>query len=186
MLLSSTLYTFIGNKNLWQVPNFNLILHMLCIILRKMSKCPGWPHGGPGRAMLPPPTFLCSKKKKRKQTKRVSKQKVFKGSHQGQNVTVLAILEGLQFKFFSCRPTRLFSVPWPSTLKSISPALNIYLRLSFLSTESYVTSAKLMLSIIFMLTCINISACSRLFSIVDLRYVLRFFKQKVNSFIKIH
>ena len=32
-----------------------------------------------------------------------------KGCHQGQDVTVLAILERLEFKSFSCRP---ISIPW--------------------------------------------------------------------------
>ena len=37
--------------------------------------------------------------------KKVSKQKLLKGCHQGQTDTVLAILERLEFKFFSCRST---------------------------------------------------------------------------------
>ena len=37
-----------------------------------------------------------------------------------------------------------------------------------------------------MLTCNNISACGRLFPIIDLRYVFSFLKRKVNLFIKIH
>ena len=32
-------------------------------------------------------------------------QKLLKGCHQGQNITVLAILECLEFKNFSCQPT---------------------------------------------------------------------------------
>ena len=52
------------------------------------------------------PTFLRSKKKKRKtKEERISKQKLLKGCHQGQNVTVLAILERLELKNFPCRPT---------------------------------------------------------------------------------
>ena len=64
--------------------------------------------------MTPPPsqpsTFLRSKKKKGKQRKkeRLSKQKLLKDCHQGQNVTVLAILEHLverlEFKNFSGPP----------------------------------------------------------------------------------
>ena len=54
---------------------------------------------------------------------RISKQKLLKGCHQGQNVAVLAILERLEIKnfflFFKYFP--VFHVP--STLKSISPAL---------------------------------------------------------------
>ena len=73
-------------------------------------------------------TFLRSKKEGNKRNKeRDSKQKLLKGCHQGQNITVLAILERLKFKNFSCRPpwyTILFSVFYgPFTLKSISPAL---------------------------------------------------------------
>ena len=55
-----------------------------------------------------PLTFLGTKKKRGKQRKkeRVSKQKLLlKGCHQGQKVTVLAILERLELKHFSCRPT---------------------------------------------------------------------------------
>ena len=73
-------------------------------------------------------TFLRSKKNGNKGNKeRVSKQKLLKGCHQGQNIVVLAILERLKFKNFSCRPpwyTILFSVFYgPFTLKSISLAL---------------------------------------------------------------
>ena len=50
---------------------------------------------------------LQSKKKKGKQKKKkkVSKHKLLKGRHQGQNVTVSAILERLELKIFSCRTT---------------------------------------------------------------------------------
>ena len=53
------------------------------------------------------PTFLRSKNKKPTKVKResVSKQKQLKGCYQGQNVTVLAILECLGFKIFSCWST---------------------------------------------------------------------------------
>ena len=53
------------------------------------------------------PLFCVAKRKKRNQGKkeRFSKQKLLKGCHQGQNVTVLAILECLEFKKFSSRPT---------------------------------------------------------------------------------
>ena len=73
--------------------------------------------------------IFCSKKKKGKQRKkeRVSKQKLLKACHQGENVTVLAILERLEFKIFLVgqpwRPTILFSVPWPLHFEIISPAL---------------------------------------------------------------
>ena len=68
---------------------------------------PGWPRGAWS------PTFLCSKNKKLKQRKkeRVSKQKLFKDCHQGQNVT-----ERLEFKYF-------LMFHGHSTLKSILPAL---------------------------------------------------------------
>ena len=61
---------------------------------------------GPGGAWLP--HFFCKGKRKKGikgKKERVSKQKLLKGCHQGQNVTVLAILERLEFKNFSCRPT---------------------------------------------------------------------------------
>ena len=51
-----------------------------------------------------PPTFLRRKKWNQKE-KKVSKQKLLKGCHQGQTDTVLAILERLEFKIFSCRST---------------------------------------------------------------------------------
>ena len=44
--------------------------------------------------------------------KRISKQKLLKDCHQGQNVTVLTILKCLEFKKFSCWSI-LSSVPWP-------------------------------------------------------------------------
>ena len=55
------------------------------------------------------PIFLLSKKRKGKQRKkeRVSEQKLIKDVHQGQYITVLAILECLEFKNFSCRPTMM-------------------------------------------------------------------------------
>ena len=54
-----------------------------------------------------PLTFLRSKKKKGKQKQKetVSKQKLLKGCHQSQNVSVSAILECLEFKNISYRPT---------------------------------------------------------------------------------
>ena len=57
--------------------------------------------GEVGGHVLPPPplTFLHSEKKKERQREkeRVSKQKLLKGCHQGQNVIVLTILERLEF-----------------------------------------------------------------------------------------
>ena len=58
--------------------------------------------------MPPPPTLFCVAKRKKGnkgKKERVSKQKLLKDCHQGQDVTVLAILERLKFKNFSCRPT---------------------------------------------------------------------------------
>ena len=45
------------------------------------------------------------KREKKKKKERVSKQKLLKSCHQGQNVTDLAVLEGLELKNFSSRPT---------------------------------------------------------------------------------
>ena len=44
-------------------------------------------------------------KKGKQREKRLSKQKLLKGCHQGQSVTVSAILERLEFKIFSGLPT---------------------------------------------------------------------------------
>ena len=64
--------------------------------------------GGGGEHTTP---FFCSRKKKGNKVKKekVSKQKLLKGSHQGKNVTVLAILERLEFKHFPC-PTTMVAV----------------------------------------------------------------------------
>ena len=66
------------------------------------------------------PTFFGVEKRNKAnkgKKERVSKQKLLKGCHQGQNVTVLAILERLELKKISCWQllwlTILFSVPWP-------------------------------------------------------------------------
>ena len=64
---------------------------------------PATPGGRGGACPLPPPTFLRSKKKKRENKENY--WKLLKGCHQGQNITVLAILECLEFKNFSFRPT---------------------------------------------------------------------------------
>ena len=66
----------------------------------------GQRHRGGRGAWLPP--LLCVAKRKngdKGKKERVSKQKLSKGCHQGQNIIVLAILERLEFKNFSCRPT---------------------------------------------------------------------------------
>ena len=51
--------------------------------------------------------FCVAKRKKGNKAKkeRLSKQKLLKRCHQGQNVTVLAILECLEYTHFSGRPT---------------------------------------------------------------------------------
>ena len=56
---------------------------------------------GGGVAMVPQ-HFCVAKRKKREKGE---KDKISKGCHQDQNIIVLAILERLQFKNFSCRPT---------------------------------------------------------------------------------
>ena len=74
--------------------------------------------------------FCLAKRKKGNKGKNeiVSKQKLLKGCHQGQNATVLAILQRLKFKKFfllaSHGVQQYFSVFYgPYTLKTISPAL---------------------------------------------------------------
>ena len=66
--------------------------------------------------------FCVAKRKKGNKGKEesVSKQKLLKGCHQGQNVTPLAILERLEFKNFSCWPTMVGE-------KCISLFCNVYL-----------------------------------------------------------
>ena len=56
------------------------------------------------------PLFCLAKRKKgnKEKKERVSRQKLLKGCHQGENVTVLAIIERLEFKWW---PTILFSLP---------------------------------------------------------------------------
>ena len=94
------------------------------------KKLPGLATPRETGAMPPPPPpphpiFLRSKKKKGEQKKeRISKQKLLKGCHQGQQVTVLAILERLEFKQFFSQPTTVAdNTFYCSTLKSFSPAL---------------------------------------------------------------
>ena len=76
--------------------------------------------------------FWVAKRKEgnKEKKERVSKQKLLKDCHQGQNVTILAILERLELKIFSRRPTcgrQYFSVfHGLSTLKSILPALLVH------------------------------------------------------------
>ena len=76
-------------------------------------------------------TFLSSKTKKKgnkEKKERILKKKILNGCDQGQNVTFLAILEGLEFKkkILSANHSGQPNFPvfhGPSTLKSISPAL---------------------------------------------------------------
>ena len=53
---------------------------------------------------MAPLLFWVKKRKDRKKEKkeRVAMQNLSKGCHEGQNVTVLAILEHLEYKSFSC------------------------------------------------------------------------------------
>ena len=55
----------------------------------------------------PPPLFCVAKRKRgnKRKKERLSKQNLLKDCHQGQNVTVLAILERLEFKNCSGRST---------------------------------------------------------------------------------
>ena len=49
------------------------------------------------------PLFCVAKKKRETKEKiRVSRQELLKGGHQGQNVTILVILETQEFKKCSC------------------------------------------------------------------------------------
>ena len=72
---------------------------------QKMHKLPGLatPGGSGGHSPTSPLFCVARRKKRNKGTKeRDSKQKLLKGCHQSQNVTVLAILEHLEFKNFYC------------------------------------------------------------------------------------
>ena len=62
---------------------------------------------------MPPPHFLRRKKKEKRGKKTVSNQKLSKGCHQGESVTVLASLERLDFKNFSSHPTMLANNTFP-------------------------------------------------------------------------
>ena len=62
----------------------------------------GWRHRGALGAW--PPLYCVAKRKKgdKRKKERVSKQKLLKGCHQGQNIIVLTILEHLELENFSC------------------------------------------------------------------------------------
>ena len=66
--------------------------------------------GEGGEGGMASPLFSVAKRKKgnKEKKERVSRQKLLKGCHQGENVTVLAIIERLEFKWW---PTILFSLP---------------------------------------------------------------------------
>ena len=97
------------------------------------------------------PLLFCVAKRKKgnKGKKRVSKQKLLKDCHQGQNVIVLAILECLEFKkfkdskfFLSANHGRtkiLFNVPWPLhfEIHFAGPVKEFILQLKF-TTLSFV------------------------------------------------
>ena len=73
----------------------------------------------PPRPHPPPPIFFRSKNKigkKRKKGKSFKAKTIKRGCHQRQNVTVLAILERLEFKKFSCRPTMLADIPFQCSM----------------------------------------------------------------------
>ena len=81
-------------------------LHTLNCILQGRKHQGGETMHHPTPPHPPPPphlTFLRRKRKKGKPRKneRFSKQKLLKGCHQGQYVTVLAIIECLELKNFS-------------------------------------------------------------------------------------
>ena len=109
---------------------------------------PATPATPEGACSPPPPPlsplFCVAKREKGDKSKkeRVSKQKLLKGCHQGQNITILAILECLEFENLSCRSTMVASITFqcsmaPPTLKSISPALTSLLLLLIVSFVGY-------------------------------------------------
>ena len=95
---------------LQQKGNFNIDPYFL-----RVGDTEGWECS---RELCHPPTFLRIKKKNKRnkgKKERVSKQNLLKVCQQGQNVTVLAILECLKLKNFCCQlPTCiiLFRVLW--------------------------------------------------------------------------
>ena len=91
-----------------------LFLVFLNIVIRTFFcfLCPGPATTGRGEGRgggMTHPLFCVTKRKKRNKGKkqRVLMQKLIKDCHQSLNVTVLAILERLEFKNFSCRPTMI-------------------------------------------------------------------------------
>ena len=74
----------------------------------------GWRHQGVAGGMAPPHFFVWQKKRIKKE--RISKQKLLKGCHQGKNVTVLVILERLEFKDFSCCLTMVASITFKCSM----------------------------------------------------------------------
>ena len=111
---------------------------------------PTWPATPGGRLVgpcptpLPPVPFFCVAKNKNEdkgKKEKVSKQKLSKDFHQVQNIIVLAILERLGFKNFSCRPTMVadntFIVPWPPNFQIhfTGPALQVLLPLILMGLQ---------------------------------------------------
>ena len=83
-------------------------------------------------ASLPPASLFCvAKRKKGDKGKkgRVSKQKLLKGCHQGQNIIVLAILQRLEFENFPCRSTMVADNSFQcSTAPLLCPLWNPFCR----------------------------------------------------------
>ena len=73
----------------------------------------GWQHYGVAGGPWPPHFFVWQKKKNKK---RISKQKLLKGCHQGKNVTALVILQSLEFKNFSCGSTMVASITFKCSM----------------------------------------------------------------------
>ena len=77
--------------------------------------------GGDGGAMATPLFYVAKRKKGDKGKKeRVSKQKLLKGCYQVQNIIVLAILERLEFEYFSCRPTMVAGNTFQCSMLQVS------------------------------------------------------------------
>ena len=74
--------------------------------------------GWRGDRGIPPslPTFFSSQKENSGGGGEVTKQKLLKCCHQGQIVTVLSILERLEFKNFSCQPTMVVDIPFQCSM----------------------------------------------------------------------
>ena len=80
--------------------------------------------GGGGDGLL----FSVAKKQRKTKGKKASKQQLLKGCHQGQSLTVLAVLKHLEIKNGAQKYFSVFH--GPSNLKSISAALSLLLLLN--------------------------------------------------------